>query len=321
MAVRLAVPKLTADDVAALEREIDEMSACGASGDVQGFFEANTAFHLVFFDAAGNRMLADLYRHLRAQIDRHRLRSLELRGDVQPLDRRAQGDPPRGEGGRRGAGGPSRVRAHPRAADPTARRGPLEPRRRPADERHASVRRQSQQPGAADRSRLRPPDAARPLRGGRGVRLRLRVGGRQPLLEAPLRADRAAGGDLAAHDTGEARHGVHGVVDAEPALSRARVGDARPDLGRPHDLRHGDGEPGGGCSARVRGARPRLRAARRALRRRPRRAARALDDGRGDVQGPLLRLRGRRLLLGDRDGPAAARCSSRRRSGSSPTRG
>ena len=36
----------------------------------------------VFFDAAGNRMLADLYRHLRAQIDRHRLRSLELRGDV-----------------------------------------------------------------------------------------------------------------------------------------------------------------------------------------------------------------------------------------------
>ena len=36
----------------------------------------------MFFDAAGNRMLADLYRHLRGQIDRHRLRSLELRGDV-----------------------------------------------------------------------------------------------------------------------------------------------------------------------------------------------------------------------------------------------
>ena len=82
MAVRLAVPKLTGDNVAALERGIDEMSACGASGDVQGFFEANTAFHLVFFDAAGNRMLTELYRHLRGQIDRHRLRSLELRGDV-----------------------------------------------------------------------------------------------------------------------------------------------------------------------------------------------------------------------------------------------
>ena len=82
MAVRLAVSQLTAEDLSALERAIDEMSACGASGDVQGFFEANTAFHLVFFDAAGNRMLAELYRHLRGQIDRHRLRSLELRGDV-----------------------------------------------------------------------------------------------------------------------------------------------------------------------------------------------------------------------------------------------
>jgi DNA-binding GntR family transcriptional regulator len=82
MAVRLAVPQLTADHVAALELAIEQMSARGAADDVQGFFEANTAFHLVFFDAAGNRMLADLYRQLRGQIDRHRLRSLELRGDV-----------------------------------------------------------------------------------------------------------------------------------------------------------------------------------------------------------------------------------------------
>jgi DNA-binding GntR family transcriptional regulator len=82
MAVRLGVPQLTADDVGALERAIEEMSACGTAGDVQGFFEANTAFHLVFFDAAANRMLADLYRQLRGQIDRHRVRSLELRGDV-----------------------------------------------------------------------------------------------------------------------------------------------------------------------------------------------------------------------------------------------
>jgi len=83
MAVRLAVSQLTAEDLSALERAIDEMVDFGNAGDVLGFFEANTAFHLVFFDAAGNRMLADLYRQLRAQIDRHRLRSLELRGDVQ----------------------------------------------------------------------------------------------------------------------------------------------------------------------------------------------------------------------------------------------
>ena len=82
MAVRLAVPKLTVDDTASLECAIEAMARSAESGDVQGFFEANTTFHLVFFDAAGNRMLADLYRQLRGQIDRHRLRSLELRGDL-----------------------------------------------------------------------------------------------------------------------------------------------------------------------------------------------------------------------------------------------
>ena len=82
MAARLAVPQLTDEHVSALERAIDAMAECGNTGDVQGFFEANTAFHLVFFDVAGNRMLVDLYLQVRGQIDRHRLRSLELRGDV-----------------------------------------------------------------------------------------------------------------------------------------------------------------------------------------------------------------------------------------------
>ena len=81
------------------------MSGCGASGDVQGFFEANTAFHLVFFDAAGNRMLAELYRQLRGQIDRHRLRSLELRGDVRRSIAEHKAILRAGEGGRRRAGG------------------------------------------------------------------------------------------------------------------------------------------------------------------------------------------------------------------------
>jgi DNA-binding GntR family transcriptional regulator len=82
MAVRLAVPMLTAEDSGAMESLIDEMAARGEAGDVQGFFEANTEFHQVFFEVAGNRMLAELYRQLRGQIDRHRLRSLELRGDL-----------------------------------------------------------------------------------------------------------------------------------------------------------------------------------------------------------------------------------------------
>lgn len=82
MAVRLAVPKLTPEDLAAMERLIEEMASRGEAGDVQGFFEANSEFHQRFFEVAGNGMLSELYRQLRGQIDRHRLRSLELRGDL-----------------------------------------------------------------------------------------------------------------------------------------------------------------------------------------------------------------------------------------------
>ena len=82
MAVRLAVPRLTAGDLAEMERLIEEMATRADIGDVQGFFEANTEFHQRFFEVAANSMLAGLYRQLRGQIDRHRLRSLELRGDL-----------------------------------------------------------------------------------------------------------------------------------------------------------------------------------------------------------------------------------------------
>jgi DNA-binding GntR family transcriptional regulator len=82
MAVRLAVPKLAAEDLAEMERLIEAMASRAEAGDVQGFFELNMEFHQGFFEVAGNRMLADLYRQLRGQIDRHRLRSLELRGDL-----------------------------------------------------------------------------------------------------------------------------------------------------------------------------------------------------------------------------------------------
>jgi DNA-binding GntR family transcriptional regulator len=82
MAVRLAVPKLTAEDLADMERLIEEMASRADAGEVQGFFEANTEFHQRFFQVADNRMLAELYRQLRGQIDRHRFRSLELRGDL-----------------------------------------------------------------------------------------------------------------------------------------------------------------------------------------------------------------------------------------------
>ena len=82
MAVRLAVPHLTADEVAALQRLIDEMAAHADAGDVGAFFEVNSAFHHAFFELARNPMLAELYGQVCGQIDRYRLRSLELRGDL-----------------------------------------------------------------------------------------------------------------------------------------------------------------------------------------------------------------------------------------------
>jgi DNA-binding GntR family transcriptional regulator len=82
MAVRLAVPKLTDEDLDVMERLVEEMAELAESGDVQAFFAANSAFHQRFFEASGNGMLAGFYRQLRGQIDRHRLRSLELRGEL-----------------------------------------------------------------------------------------------------------------------------------------------------------------------------------------------------------------------------------------------
>ncbi len=82
MAARLAVPRLTPDHLARMQALIETMAAHADRGDVHGFFDANTAFHETFFEAAGNRMLAQAYRQLRSQIDRYRLRSLQLRGDL-----------------------------------------------------------------------------------------------------------------------------------------------------------------------------------------------------------------------------------------------
>jgi DNA-binding GntR family transcriptional regulator len=83
MAVRLAVPRLSVDDTAAMQRLIEEMAAHAEADDVEGFFEANAAFHQAFFEIAGNRMLAEMYQKLRGQIERHGPLSLGLRGNLQ----------------------------------------------------------------------------------------------------------------------------------------------------------------------------------------------------------------------------------------------
>jgi DNA-binding GntR family transcriptional regulator len=83
MAVRLAVPRLEEGGFARLEALIDEMGVCAEAGDAQGLFAANAAFHELFFESSGNGMLQDTYRQVRVHLDRHRLRSLQLRGNLQ----------------------------------------------------------------------------------------------------------------------------------------------------------------------------------------------------------------------------------------------
>ncbi len=82
-AVRLAVPRLGAEGLARLQELTDAMARHAAAGQVEEFFEANAAFHDVFFVAAGNRTLRETYRQLLRQMGRYRMRSLVLRGNLQ----------------------------------------------------------------------------------------------------------------------------------------------------------------------------------------------------------------------------------------------
>lgn len=82
MAVQLAVPRLTAEQVEELAALNEEMQAHAAGNKVESFFEANRAFHARLLEASGNRKLEELYRQLLDQLGRYRLRSLTLRGNL-----------------------------------------------------------------------------------------------------------------------------------------------------------------------------------------------------------------------------------------------
>lgn len=82
LAVSLAVPRLTPDDFAPLDRLMDEMDACAARDDVTGFFDANSSFHEAFVVAAGNAKLLEMYRLLIGQMGPYRRPSASLRGSL-----------------------------------------------------------------------------------------------------------------------------------------------------------------------------------------------------------------------------------------------
>ena len=83
MAVRLAVPRLRAQDFDELQRLNETMARHAERDEVAQFFEANVAFHGRLLEASGNTKLQELYRQLVGQLGRYWLRSLTLRGNLQ----------------------------------------------------------------------------------------------------------------------------------------------------------------------------------------------------------------------------------------------
>ena len=70
LAGRLALPRLTEEDVERLRSINDRLRTARDRGDVRLLIELNNAFHHVFGDRSGNRRLSDLLDDLRSQLTR-----------------------------------------------------------------------------------------------------------------------------------------------------------------------------------------------------------------------------------------------------------
>lgn len=82
LAVRLATPRLAADDVADLERLQRAMADHVEAADSDAFFAANSAFHRIFIERSDNGYLQALYPQLMDQMRRFLSPSLDLRGGM-----------------------------------------------------------------------------------------------------------------------------------------------------------------------------------------------------------------------------------------------
>ena len=82
LAVRLATPRLTGEDLDLLESLHEQMIDHADSGDVEGFFAANAAFHALTVDRSGNKKLQEIYHPLITQMRRYYLSSMTLRGGM-----------------------------------------------------------------------------------------------------------------------------------------------------------------------------------------------------------------------------------------------
>jgi DNA-binding GntR family transcriptional regulator len=82
LAIRLALPNLTAQDLDELERRQAEMRAAADGDDRERFFAGNAAFHRLFVERADNGYLRATYEPLMDQMRRYRSPSADLRGGL-----------------------------------------------------------------------------------------------------------------------------------------------------------------------------------------------------------------------------------------------
>ncbi len=82
LAIRLAVPNLTDEDVDRIDAIVDRQALALERDDIDGFFVLNSSFHQLFVDVSRNTTLQDMYRQLIAHMGRYQMRSVALRGTV-----------------------------------------------------------------------------------------------------------------------------------------------------------------------------------------------------------------------------------------------
>jgi len=83
LALRLAVPRLSAAEKAELHAMCEAMEREAAAGNTTRFFEINREFHRLFVHASGNRKLEAVHSQLIAQMGRLMSKSAELRGGLE----------------------------------------------------------------------------------------------------------------------------------------------------------------------------------------------------------------------------------------------
>lgn len=82
LAVRLAVPRLTPDDLDQLDALQQAMLLAADADDAVAFFAVNAEFHGFLVDRAGNGDLKAMYESLIDRMRRYRTSSLDLRGGM-----------------------------------------------------------------------------------------------------------------------------------------------------------------------------------------------------------------------------------------------